>query len=121
MKEYCVYIMSNLARTLYVGVTNDLERRVYEHKRGLVEGFTKRYSLTMLVYFEATDDVGAAIEQEKRIKGWLRSKKVALVESENPDWKDLSEDWYDADTIVSPADAEKRILRSSQRGGTPSE
>ena len=94
-RSYYVYIMTNLARTLYVGVTNDLERRVFEHKNKLVPGFTARYALTMLVHFEMTDDVTAAIAREKQIKGWLRSKKVALVESMNPEWKDLSVGWFD--------------------------
>ena len=67
---------------------------MYEHKQKLISGFTSKYNLTKLVYFEATIDVSAAIAREKQIKGWLRKKKVALIESQNPDWKDLSEDWY---------------------------
>jgi putative endonuclease len=94
-KQYYVYIMTNYAHTLYTGVTNDLERRVYEHKMKLVPGFTSRYGLTSLVYYEVTGDVESAIIREKQIKGWLRSKKVALVESVNPEWKDLSADWLD--------------------------
>ena len=94
MREYFVYIMSNRSKTLYVGVTNNLERRVYEHKHGLIEGFTTRYRVTRLVYYETTGDVSAAIEREKQIKGWLRRKKVALIESMNPEWDDLSETWY---------------------------
>ena len=78
------------SRTLYTGVTNDLERRVYEHKQKLVPGFTAKYNITRLVYFEVTQDVQAAITREKQIKGWLRSKKIALIESVNPEWKDLS-------------------------------
>jgi len=79
-----------------VGVTNDLQRRMYEHKRKLVPGFASRYSLSWLVYYESTSDVQAAIAREKQIKGWLRSKKVALVESDNPIWMDLSAGWFDA-------------------------
>jgi putative endonuclease len=94
-RQYYVYIMTNYAHTLYTGVTNDLERRVYEHKKKLVTGFTSRYGLTSLVYYEFTEDVESAILREKQIKGWLRSKKVALIESMNPEWKDLSEDWLD--------------------------
>ena len=94
MREYFVYIMSNRSKTLYVGVTNNLERRVYEHKHGLIEGFTTRYRVTRLVYYETTGDVSAAIEREKQIKGWLRRKKIALIESMNPEWDDLSETWY---------------------------
>jgi len=85
--------MTNKSRTLYTGVTNDLERRVYEHKQKLVPGFTSKYNITRLVYFETTEDIRAAIEREKQIKGWLRSKKVALIESENPEWRDLSVGW----------------------------
>ena len=87
--------MTNYAHTLYVGVTNDLERRVYEHKMKLVPGFTARYDLTSLVYYESTGDINAAISREKQIKGWLRRKKVALIESVNPEWEDLSKDWLD--------------------------
>ncbi len=93
-RSYYVYIMSNGKRTLYVGVSNDLERRVYQHKRKLIAGFTKRYNITWLVYYEETSDIVAAIEREKQIKGWRRSKKVALIESANPRWKDLAMDWY---------------------------
>jgi putative endonuclease len=85
--------MTNKSRTLYTGVTNDLERRVYEHKRKLVPGFTVKYNITRLVYFEATQDVQAAIAREKQIKGWLRRKKIALIESLNPAWDDLSTKW----------------------------
>jgi len=93
-KQYYVYIMTNRSKTLYTGVTNDLIRRVYEHKNKMVEGFTKKYNIMKLVYFEETSDVQAAIEREKQIKGWLRSKKIALIESKNPEWKDLSEGWF---------------------------
>jgi putative endonuclease len=93
MGQYYVYIMSNRSGTLYTGVTNNVERRAYEHKHGVVEGFTKKYKLTMLVYHETTDDVRSAIAREKQIKGWLRSKKIALIESANPQWRDLSESW----------------------------
>ena len=86
--------MTNKSRTLYTGVTNDLERRVYEHKHKLVPGFTSKYNITQLVYYEETDDVNIAIAREKQIKGWLRAKKIALIESINPEWKDLSLDWY---------------------------
>jgi putative endonuclease len=95
MKEYYVYIMSNKSGTLYTGITNDLERRVYQHKCKSIEGFTKRYHITHLVYFESTDDVTAAIAREKQIKGMLRNKKIELIKTLNPEWKDLSEDWYD--------------------------
>ncbi len=90
---YYVYILANKYKTIYTGVTNNIFRRVGEHKVGLVPGFTKKYGIDRLVYLEETDDVKAAITREKQIKGWLRTKKVALIESVNPDWKDLSEDF----------------------------
>jgi putative endonuclease len=95
MKSYYVYIMTNKSRTLYTGVTNNLERRVYEHKNKLVTGFASKYNITKLVYYEETSDVNTALAREKQIKGWLRSKKISLIESENPEWKDLSLEWYD--------------------------
>ena len=93
-RQYYVYIMTNRSRTMYVGVTNDLERRVYEHKFGITEGFTKRYKIDRLVYFDATSHVEGAISREKEIKRWRRSKKIDLIEAENAGWKDLSEGWY---------------------------
>jgi putative endonuclease len=89
-KSYYVYIMSSPSRTLYTGVTNDLERRVNEHKSGAISGFSKQYKIDSLVYFQETNDVGAAIAAEKQIKGLLRPKKIALIEQENPTWRDLS-------------------------------
>ena len=93
MKQYYVCVMTNKSRTLYTGVTDNLERRVYEHKNKLIEGFTKRYNITKLVYYEETNDVQSAIMREKQIKGWLRRKKVALIEAINPGWADLSDEW----------------------------
>jgi putative endonuclease len=90
-KTYYVYIMTNKSGTLYTGVTNDLKRRVLEHKEHLVPGFTKRYNITRLVYYEETNDVHSALAREKQIKGWLRRKKVELIESVNPQWRDLYE------------------------------
>jgi putative endonuclease len=90
---YYVYILTNHSGTLYVGVTNDLERRVMEHKEFKIDGFTKKYRINRLVYFEETQNVRAALEREKQIKKWRREKKVMLIELENPDWKDLSELW----------------------------
>ena len=95
MKKYYVYIMASRSRVIYTGVTNNLERRVNEHKNKLVEGFTSKYNINQLVYFEETNDVYAALAREKQIKGWLRSKKTALIESVNPTWKDLSLEWYE--------------------------
>jgi putative endonuclease len=82
--------MTNKSGTLYTGVTNNLERRIYEHKHHLVKGFTNKYNIDKLVYFEETNDINAAISREKQIKGWLRKKKIALIESMKPGWKDLS-------------------------------
>jgi putative endonuclease len=98
--QYYVYIMTNITGMLYVGITNNIERRVFEHKAKLISGFTKRYNINKLVYFETTVDVEAAIEREKQIKGWLRRKKVVLINSANPEWKDLSLEWYDTDVIL---------------------
>jgi putative endonuclease len=88
-KTYYVYMMASRSGTLYLGVTNDLVRRVYEHKHGVVPGFTSKYRVTRLVYCEQTNDVGAAIDREKQLKRWSRQKKMALVESVNPKWEDL--------------------------------
>ena len=92
-KQYYVYIMTNKwNRVLYPGVTNDLKRRVCEHKAKLVEGFTKRYNVDKLVFYDLSQDVASAILREKQIKGGSRSKKIALVNGMNPDWKDLYDD-----------------------------
>ena len=90
MGVYHVYIMASASRALYIGVTNDLARRVWEHKQKRVPGFSARYCLVELVYFEAFGDLRAAIAREKQIKGWLRARKIALIEAFNPRWKDLS-------------------------------
>ena len=95
MKDYYVYILTNQHNNvMYIGVTNNLERRVYELKHKLVEGFTKMYNGNKLVYLEHTNDIEAAISIEKQLKGWKRKKKDDLVTSSNPEWRDLSEDWY---------------------------
>ena len=91
-KQYFVYIMTNRSKTLYIGVTNDLQRRVYEHKQKAVPGFTTKYNISSLVYYESTNDVREALAREKQLKGWLRIKKIRLIESTNPEWKDLSEE-----------------------------
>ena len=93
MKQYFVYIMSSSTGTLYTGVTSELQRRVYQHKHKLIAGFTQKYNVTRLVYFETFHDARDAIAREKQIKGWLRRKKIALIESANPTWKDLSDEW----------------------------
>jgi putative endonuclease len=95
MNSYFVYLLASRSRVLYVGVTNDIQRRVWEHKTGLNPGFTSKYHVDRLVFIEETSDISDAIEREKEIKGWRREKKVALIECENPKWVDLSQDWYD--------------------------
>jgi putative endonuclease len=94
MAQYYVYILANNGKMLYTGVTNNLERRVFEHKNHIIEGYTKKYHITKLVYYDETNDVNEAIIREKQIKGWLRKKKIALIESLNPNWQDLSKDWF---------------------------
>ena len=91
--KYYVYILTNKSATLYIGITSDLKRRVSEHKRKIVPGFTKKYNSDRLVYYEETNDVQAAIRREKTIKGLKREKKVALIEKMNPEWFDLSKDF----------------------------
>jgi putative endonuclease len=100
-----VYILASRTRCLYVGVTNDLVRRVYEHREGLLPGFTKRYGVRRLVYFEAFGDPEAAIRREKQIKGYARAKNLALVSSSNPEWHDLAEQWF---ANASPPDPSLR-------------
>ncbi|MBI4287188.1 MAG: GIY-YIG nuclease family protein [Chloroflexi bacterium] len=95
MKQYYVYIMASYRGTLYTGVTNNVLRRVYEHRQKVTPGFTSKYNVSKLVYYEETDDILAAIAREKQIKGWLRRKKAALIESMNPYWKDLAEGWLE--------------------------
>jgi putative endonuclease len=94
-KQYYVYIMTSVSGTLYTGVTNDLARRVYEHKAKLIKGFTSRYKINQLVYYEATESIESAILREKQVKGWVRKKKVELIHSMNTDWKDLSLEFMD--------------------------
>ena len=91
---YYIYMLTNKTNSvLYTGITNDLERRLYEHKNKLIKGFTSKYNVNKLVYFDHTSDVVSAIAREKEIKGWRREKKNKLVESMNPEWKDLSEEF----------------------------
>lgn len=93
-RHYYVYMLASKTRRLYVGVTNDLERRVWQHRTKALEGFTSRYNIDRLVWYESTGEVLAAIEREKEIKAWRREKKVRLIESENPGWTDLARDWF---------------------------
>ncbi len=92
-KAFCVYILTNKKNgTLYIGVTSNLIRRIFEHKNDLVEGFTKKYQLHSLVYFEVIDSADAAIMREKRLKKWKRAWKISLIEKVNPAWRDLYDD-----------------------------
>ncbi|HEV2314660.1 MAG TPA: GIY-YIG nuclease family protein [Candidatus Acidoferrales bacterium] len=93
MKTYWVYIMASKSLNLYTGVTGNLQRRVLQHRNKVLPGFSAKYNVNRLVYYEAFGDILAAIRREKQIKGWLRSKKIALIESTNRDWKDLSDGW----------------------------
>jgi putative endonuclease len=96
MTESCyVYIMSSHTRTLYTGVTSNLEQRVLQHKNKAFNGFTKKYNVTRLVWFTDFPDMDQAIEAEKKIKGLLRKKKITLIEESNPFWNDLAEEWFD--------------------------
>lgn len=94
MKKGYVYILASQRNgTLYIGVTSNLIKRLYEHKNNLIGGFTAKYNVHSLVYYKIIDEIRAAIEREKQLKGWNRKKKMALIESVNPTWKDLSEEW----------------------------
>jgi len=106
--------MSNNSRTLYIGVTDNLTRRVYEHKNKLLEGFTKRYNLTKLVYYETTNDINAAIRREKQLKNWHREWKINLIESINKEWRDLAEEFFgENETKDAKEDAERRDAKPS--------
>ncbi len=105
--SYFTYIMASRSRTLYIGVTGNLLKRVFEHKWREHDGFTARYNCDRLVWFECFDDVTNAIAREKHLKGWARARKIALIEKMNPAWVDLSRDWYD----LEPADWKRAIDR----------
>lgn len=92
--NYYVYIVASAKNgTLYIGVTNNLERRIYEHKNGLIDGFTKQYNVKILVHYEQTNDILSAISREKQLKSWNRKWKIELIETNNPNWDDLSVNW----------------------------
>ncbi|WP_271784954.1 GIY-YIG nuclease family protein [Aquimarina algiphila] len=94
--QYAVYILTNKKKgTFYIGMTNNLERRIFEHKQKCIDGFTKKYNLDILVYFEVYQFVEDAIRREKRMKAWKRQWKINLIEEDNKDWNDLASDWYD--------------------------
>ena len=115
---YYASIMTNSKWTLYTGVTNDLTRRVYEHKNKLVYGFTSKYNITKLVFYESTSEVDSAIAREKQIKGWRRSKKIALINSVNPKWRDLAVDWDElGNDCLDPSLRSGVTLRGGTVGG----
>ena len=89
MKTYYVYIVASRSQVLYIGVTNDLQRRIYEHKNKIFQGFTERYDVNRLIYFERFDEIDQAIHREKQLKGWSRTKKLTLIETTNPDLKEI--------------------------------
>ena len=93
--QYYVYILTNKSGTIYVGVTNNIKKRVYQHKNKLVEGFTKKYNIDILLYYEPFSDINSAIAREKMIKGWVRKKKIELINTINPNWIELSSNWYE--------------------------
>ena len=100
--RFFVYIMSSKSRRIYTGVTNNIERRVRQHKAGEIEGFTQRYKINRLVFYQRFQYVGNAIRREKEIKGWDRAKRVALIERENPTWDDLADDWGKPIELLTP-------------------
>ena len=93
-RTYCVYMVASKSRVLYIGITNNLERRVFEHKNDVIEGFSRQYKCHRLVYCDSFDDVTKAINREKQFKRWNRTKKVFLIERENPTWEDLAAEWF---------------------------
>ena len=118
MRTFYVYILGSRSGVLYTGITNDLERRVWEHKHKVLPSFTAKYNCDRLVYYESFPDSWSAIEAEKRIKGWRREKKINLIESTNPTWKDLSEGWFDPQA-AAPEVRAVTIRHSEGSGSDP--
>jgi putative endonuclease len=110
--KFWVYILSSVSGTLYVGVTNNIDKRMWEHKSGLIEGFSKKYKCTRLVYYETFDDVRVAISREKQVKRWRREKKVYLIENVNPHWNDLSENW--GSRMVFPKESIRELREKAE-------
>lgn len=111
--EFWVYIMASVTGTLYIGMTNSIERRAWEHKNGTIEGFAKKFGCNRLVLFEKYSDVRRAIDREKELKGWVRKKKIALIEAENPRWEDFAASWGRPIIMQNESikDAEERLGR----------
>jgi len=117
MKEHCysVYIIASKSRAIYIGMTNDLGRRVFEHKNDLTDGFSKQYRCHRLVYYESFDDVNKAIDREKQLKRWSRAKKIWLIERRNPTWEDLAAEWFTRHIVLPrKAGPSTRQLTASQ-------
>jgi putative endonuclease len=111
-RVYSTYIVASKSRTLYVGVTGDLLRRVFQHKQKAHDGFTSLYNCTRLVWHQQFSQVSDAIQREKELKGWTRAKKIALIQSTNPTWEDLSDQWYrsnSANLTAQEADPSLRL------------
>jgi len=98
-RTYFTYMVASRSRTIYIGMTGDLLKRVFQHKRKTYEGFTETYNCNRLVWFERYMDPNNAIEREKQLKGWVRAKKIALIEKDNPTWEDLSTPWFTAEQL----------------------
>jgi len=107
MRQYFTYIMSSPGGTLYTGVTNNIVNRVLTHKQKQQSGFTQKYNVTRLVYYELSQSINSAIAREKEIKGWKRAKKITLIESMNPKWSDLAEDWFSKEDLDCHPDTER--------------
>jgi putative endonuclease len=99
-RVYCAYIVASRSHTLYIGVTGNLLKRVFQHKQKTYEGFSATYNCNRLVWFEQFTGPNSAIAREKQLKGWIRAKKIALIEKDNPTWNDLSEGWWVVDPTV---------------------
>ncbi|HEY4899762.1 MAG TPA: GIY-YIG nuclease family protein [Terriglobales bacterium] len=112
-RRYSVYILASFTGTLYIGVTSNLPRRVWQHKQHAIEGFTDAHDVTRLLYFEVYTEVVNAITREKQLKGWRRTKKIALIEKNNPRWEDLSREWYKSDSLLPTV----KITQSGDRRG----
>jgi putative endonuclease len=111
-KQYYTYILTNKSGTLYVGMTNNIRKRVFQHKQKIADSFTKKYNIDQLLWYYSFRSAIEAIETEKKIKGWTRMKKIALIKKRNPEMKDLSEEWYSAADVLSKIEGPDPSLRS---------
>ena len=121
MRQYYIYIMASVSGVLYTGVTNNLPSRVTQHKTKAVKGFTARYNINQLVYYETTESIQTAIQREKQIKGWSRAKRIELINSMNPEWRDLSLDfmyppvWHSEELSDEESSKPNLNIKSSER------